>query len=561
MLKIVLVFILCFGSISGSAQSMERAEIDLLDFWRNTFSEKPDSPISISSPSVEPNLLKLANLVVVAENNFHKASSDSSCWHDMENVISALQEKKFIIATAFVQFQLSKMLYRNKRAVDAIELILQCKEVLKTEQQKKAFPHIGSFYAFLGQIYIDNREQLLALSAFNSATKFSFCSILDKYYCWGNIGLTYFELDKTKEALDASFKALEIIRQTGDSTESASMMGNIGTIYLKQGDYKNALSYLARDYSQSIESQNWRSAAAVQIMRSKAFLALAQYDQARLALKIADSIYNFCKCSIVGAKKEYYEQLSKLSSKTSDWPTYIINNDSFIYYSNKFNDHIQKNVSNFSGAELKVATKIHETKMLLLASEQKRQVLIRNLIISACIILLLVVLFVLSNQRQARKSEKRIYELNLNNSKKQLDSYLERIRNKNKMLADLQQQLKYNIIQPANETSASLLKERHIELAAKLEKASLITEESWQEFMALVEQVHQHFFIKLNLALPNLTPAEIRLATLIKLKFSIKDSAVMLGISSDSIKKARYRLKKKVTEGNELSIEEIIHKI
>lgn len=561
MLKVVLVFILCFGANLGNAQSMERAEIDLLDFWRNTFSETPGSPIRISSQSVEPSLLKLANLVVVAENNFRKASTDSSYWHNLEHVISALQEKKFIIAKAFVQFQLSKMLYPNNRAVDAIELILQCKEVLKTEKQKKAFPHLGSFYAFLGQIYIDNREQLLALSAFNSATKFSFCSSLDKYYCWGNIGLTYFELDKTKEALNASFKALEIIRQTGDSTESASMQGNIGTIYLKQGDYDNALSYLARDYSQSVASQNWRSAAAVQIMRSKAFLSLAQYDHARSALKTADSIYDFCKCSIIGAKKEYYEQLSKLSSKTSDLSAYIINNDSFIYYSSKFNDNIRKNVSDFSGAELKVATKIHETKMLLFASEQKRQVLIRNLIIVVCVLLLLVVMFVLSNQRQARKSEKRLYELNLNNSKKQLGSYLENIRNKNRILADLQQQLKDNIIPQTNETSASLQKERDIEFAAKLEKASLITEESWQEFTALVEQVHQHFFIKLNLAFPNLTPAEIRLATLIKLKFSIKDSAIMLGISSDSIKKARYRLKKKVAEGNELSIEEIIHMI
>lgn len=561
MARFVFVIMLVLGGTLVSAQSMQQAEVNLLDFWRNGMSEVMASPSRFSSKRIEPNLQKLARIVIVAENKYRKIPKDSSYWHMLEHVISVLQEKKFIVAKSFVQFQLSKMLYRNSRATDAIELILQCKEVLKTERQKKAFPHLGSFYAYLGEIYIDNGEPQLALSSLHKATEFSFCSLLDKYYCWGNIGLTYFELDKTGQALNASFKALEIIRQIGDSTEAASMLGNIGTIYLKQGDYNNALIYLGHDYSRSVESKNWKSAASVQIMKSKAFLHLGQYDHARSALKAADSINDFCKCSTIGAKKEYYEQLSKLNSKTGDWHSYIVSNDSFIYYSNKLNSHIRANNSNYSGAELKVATEIHETKMLLFASEQKRQVLIRNLIIAACILVLVVVIFILSNQRLARRSEKRMYELNLSNSKKQLDSYLENIRNKNRMLTELQLQLEDNIIQQKNETSATLLREGDIELAAKLEKASLITEEAWQEFTALVEQVHQHFFIKLNLTFPNLTPAEIRLATLIKLKFSLKESAVMLGISSDSIKKARYRLKKKLGEGDEVSLDEIIYKI
>lgn len=560
MVRVVFVIALLFFACPlVNAQAMEQAEINLLDFWRHNSSG--ELPLGKSYAELEPDLMKLANLVVIAQNNFRKIPSDSSNWHKLEDIIPVLQEKKFFVAKAYVQFQMSKMFYRNNKATDAIELILQCKEILNTKKKEEAFPHLGSFYAFLGEIYIDNGEPLHALNSFKMATKFTFCSLRDEYYCWGNIGLTYFELDKTKEALTASFKALDIIRQIGDSTEAASMLGNIGTIYLKQGDYNSALVYLEYDYAKSMASKNWKSASAVQIMRSKAFFHLEQYDNARSTLKIADSIAGFCNCSTIGARKEYYERLSKLNSKTGDLPTYVASNDSFIYYSDKLNNHIRKNISNFSGAELKVATKIHETKMLLFESEKKRQVLIRNLIIAACILVLLVVVFILSNQRLARKSEKRMYELNLSNSKKQLDAYLENIRNKNSMLNDLQQQLENNIIQQKKESSADLFRESDIELAAKLEKASLITEESWLEFTELVEQVHRHFFIKLNLAFPNLTPAEIRLATLIKLKFSLKESAVMLGISSDSIKKARYRLKKKLGEGEEESIDEIIHNI
>ncbi len=51
---------------------------------------------------------------------------------------------------------------------------------------------------------------------------------------------------------------------------------------------------------------------------------------------------------------------------------------------------------------------------------------------------------------------------------------------------------------------------------------------------------------------PDLTPNEMRLSALVKLNLTIKEMAAILGISPDSVKTARYRLRKKL----ELNTEE-----
>src|SRR5690606_33304555 len=104
---------------------------------------------------------------------------------------------------------------------------------------------------------------------------------------------------------------------------------------------------------------------AVQIMKAKSYLQLGNHDSAGIALAIADSIARYCHCSSYGAKKEYYEQLSKWYSKKGNWPEYVQSIDSFIHYSNKLNSEGRTTISNFLGTELKVASNMHAAKMQL----------------------------------------------------------------------------------------------------------------------------------------------------------------------------------------------------
>lgn len=78
-----------------------------------------------------------------------------------------------------------------------------------------------------------------------------------------------------------------------------------------------------------------------------------------------------------------------------------------------------------------------------------------------------------------------------------------------------------------------------------LQQSVLLTEKDWIDFKEIFEQVFPHFFKNLDRKYPDLTAGEVRLAALEKLNLTDKIKGNMLGISADSVKKTRYRLRKK----------------
>ena len=86
--------------------------------------------------------------------------------------------------------------------------------------------------------------------------------------------------------------------------------------------------------------------------------------------------------------------------------------------------------------------------------------------------------------------------------------------------------------------------EAHVRLQ-RLNASLLHTDESWNEFRNLYQQVYPGFFSELQQRYPDLSPAETRVLSLCKLQLSSKEMALMQGISQESLRKARYRLRKK----------------
>lgn len=68
----------------------------------------------------------------------------------------------------------------------------------------------------------------------------------------------------------------------------------------------------------------------------------------------------------------------------------------------------------------------------------------------------------------------------------------------------------------------------------------------WKEFMGTFERVHHSFFEKLIQRFPELTSSDMRLIALLKINLNNTDIAILLGISQDSLRVARHRLRKKM---------------
>ena len=72
------------------------------------------------------------------------------------------------------------------------------------------------------------------------------------------------------------------------------------------------------------------------------------------------------------------------------------------------------------------------------------------------------------------------------------------------------------------------------------------SEKDWDLFKLYFEEVNKNFFKTLQKNCGQLTTGEQKLAALVKLNLSVKEAAAVLNISPDSLRKARYRLRRKL---------------
>jgi len=75
---------------------------------------------------------------------------------------------------------------------------------------------------------------------------------------------------------------------------------------------------------------------------------------------------------------------------------------------------------------------------------------------------------------------------------------------------------------------------------------TILTEDDWTSFKALFNKSYPNYLQKIRGSFPNISPAEERLFIFIKVGLSTQESANILGIKPETIKKTRYRLRKKL---------------
>lgn len=97
--------------------------------------------------------------------------------------------------------------------------------------------------------------------------------------------------------------------------------------------------------------------------------------------------------------------------------------------------------------------------------------------------------------------------------------------------------------------------------ARQLISRELNREKEWDDFNLYFEGLNKNFFNRLKEAFPEITPNDLRICALIKMNMSIKEMAAIMNISADSVKTARYRLRKKLQLNTEDNLTEFLMKL
>ena len=83
-------------------------------------------------------------------------------------------------------------------------------------------------------------------------------------------------------------------------------------------------------------------------------------------------------------------------------------------------------------------------------------------------------------------------------------------------------------------------------------------DEDWQNFKSYFNQVHPNFETKLKADHPDMTVNDIKLAALIRMNLTTKQIATINNVSILAVKKARYRLRKKLNISEDESLEDLL---
>ena len=504
------------------------------------------------------------NIPIIANNQIDIAQSILEEHPDSAyKIAKAIEQKEgnHRFESAMIQVEVLMRYNLLWQATDIIENLSKTYDFDKNPKAK------GTFLLKSGALMMESGNITLAKEKYQEALGF-YTSATDS----NGIGITYMHLghiyekqDKPKLALDFQLKALNIFAKLNDSIRLAQTYLNLGSIYEDNKDYETALNYFkkAEHYNSFFNDLNQRAEILNNIgdyyqKTDKAQLSISFFKKALNCARKSKDVHQ--EISALKDLSESYFQLQRFKAAYQ-----VLDTANTLSKKNFF----ENNNHQVAGIQALNNIREKENKITLL----QKDAIIRNsenyLFISLIGISMLIglSLYLIYRQRLKKKEMEKEHqqmeyetkikvaqteEENLKNEidikNKTLSSYaLQTVQDK-KVLKHVYDQIKQIQKHPADQRDGYLSS-----ITAEL-RSSLQDKNHWEEFKMFFDQVHPDFVHNLSNLNAELSAAEIRLSVLLRMNMNSKDIATILKISPDSVRIARYRLRKKlpIQQGDDL---------
>ena len=378
-----------------------------------------------------------------------------------------------------------------------------------------------------------------------------------------NIGGLFFELKSTDSALIYLDKSKEINTKLINHYGLSNYYAIVGEIDFDKGEYEKALIsfHLQLEEVEKLDESFFGSKSYLKtgslINYGNTYSKLGEFEKAIKSYHVAMQLAK--NSSFLKYISESGRGLSKVFEKKGDL------NNALIYYKlfQKYNDSLKKEETIKNIAKIEMDYKMQQGKKLMqldierLESEQKVKGLIYLSIIGASFSGLLIFLLLYMHQKNKHK-QSRLKELNLEKElefkNKELTTNVMYLLKKNEFISDISNKLKdvdcdSKLIQP--KSIAVIINE--------LDKNT--SRELWSEFETRFQEIYGDFYKQLNTSFPNLTPNELKLSAFLKLNMSTKEISAITFQSTETLKKARFRLRKKLGLNREENLMAFLNQI
>ena len=427
-------------------------------------------------------------------------------------------------------------------------------------------------------VYIGNKMSsiYLSLNQYKNATTYLTKSLAiaehigfkkGKATTYGLLGSVAEKQANYSLALKHQEKSLAIFKMLSDSTGLAITHENIGSIYEDLEQYEDALNFFLKAHALS---NNTPSYIKINILNNIG-------DANRKMMKPHEALpYSLLALQKAKESNHTHEEesvLKDLALTYADLGDYKTAFDYMINYKDLNEKEIEnQNAELVSSLQILYEIEEREAEVKLLNKQHEVNKIRQNIILlsGAFLLISLFAWFLYFRKRKKQQSKIQHYKnelLQLNLDKKiqeeaalqrendiktsALTNYSLHLAHKNKMISDISRTLS-NI----KDRNTVLMKSK-LEALIKDIDLDITQEEEWTEFINFFKQIHPNFFQNLkNDVTKELSAAELRLVVLLRLNLSSKEIASILRITPDSVRIARYRLRKKlpITSKDDLQI-------
>ncbi len=426
-------------------------------------------------------------------------------------------------------------MYASK-LIDAVnpQQIIQKSDVYKTN---------AYFFGNVGNVE-KSKNYLKNALEYTSKTNKDYGNILNA------IGTIYYDNNDFVNAEHYYKLTMNAALKNNDKLRYAKALGDISLIYCHKKEFDKAIEALQNDIKISEELQEYRNIMFANIRLGKIYIEqnnitegkkimedAKQYALTKSYLKSYENEINVVLLDIAIKENNTTEEL-KLRRQISDIEKHLAKTDGKDVI-NQINWDIQK--KNF------------DYKFEAQNSKVEKQTLQKNALILVSLLLLLLIIFIFILFKRKIKIthsdyENKVLDLELKKLKSEnllskttqsLDDYKIYLTEKNRQIEVLN-----NELQTIHKSTVFSLEKERGKLH-KLLHSHLMTDENWNNFKTVFIFEQKEFCENLNTKFPNLTDSNLRIIFLQKLGLSNVETAHILGITSDAVKKAKQRLKKK----------------
>jgi tetratricopeptide (TPR) repeat protein len=471
---------------------------------------------------------------------------------------------------------LGKIMFYQGNYSSANEYLIEAGELFETLNQELQLAHS---YIWLGAVHQYTKQYAIAYKYYRDAlTKFKMLhdrnGIADAY-SW--IGHYYEKIEWYDSARIYQTKAFIIYRQSGNKSGMSSVLDNLGSIYEDLGLYDSAFYNFKQAYCINHELGN----VSRQIINlnniGDIYRKEGKFNQ---AIALTDSALQLSRQYNLQIQEKYaLRDKSKIFQMMGEY-------DSAYHYSEIAYDLHAKILNNKILSRMAQLNSLYESqrqesKIEQLEQYRKNSTIFKLVIFIMGIFILVIFMLILNQVRLSRRSDfnnnflsllsasyKGMSKEDLENlqiKEKKLEKELTKARsdkqNLEKAMTLKDQALSTtmlevishkNLLDNLKESLVRLNKSdknertREIQRLIHLINSNRTDSEKWHEFQQIFTNVHVDFYENLKREFPELSPADLKLAALLKLNLNTSDIASILNISQDSLRVSRYRLRKKM---------------